>query len=387
MKTLILCVDRDDDIGKKGGVASPIIGRRRNLDAAMALGLADPEDSDTNALLAAVKLYDDELKRGARAEQIEVATVTGHPKLGLEADRKLARELEQVLAQVHPDEVILVSDGAEDEQVLPLLNSRAKVSHVHRSIVKQAPRLEGFYYVITRLLDDEKQAKRFVLPFAVLLLGWGTAYLLQALGGFQKYPFPQSLTEAAVPLAWSITLGIIGFWLLMHVMKWEERVSRFFSDIGRAVRAGKLGLVANVVMAALLLAGFFISLRLTRDHAVPAGAVVVYPTVLKACVFLQEFLPYLVSAFLVRTAGALFDGWARKRRASVGHWTAAFTLIAFGFMGSVMLDAAIQRLQGADVLHILTQVSSIVQFVGGFAVLLAGIVISRYARASSSPQA
>src|ERR1051325_1328116 len=165
MKSLILCVDRDDDVGGKGGIATPVVGRRRNLEAAMALGLADPEDSDTNALLAAVKLYDQELKAGSPADQVEVATVAGHKSLGLQADRKLARELEEVLGAVRPDEVILVSDGAEDEQILPILNSRAKVTHVHRSIVKQAPRLEGFYYVLTRLLDDEKQAKRFVLPF------------------------------------------------------------------------------------------------------------------------------------------------------------------------------------------------------------------------------
>ena len=76
MKTLILCVDRDDDLGKKAGVESPLIGRRRTLDAAVALGLADPEDSDTNALLAAVHLHDQELARIAGSgDQVEVAAI------------------------------------------------------------------------------------------------------------------------------------------------------------------------------------------------------------------------------------------------------------------------------------------------------------------------
>src|SRR5438132_1208262 len=53
MKTLVLCVDRDDDIGVKTGIRGPIVGREGNLAAATKLGLADPEDSDVNALLSA----------------------------------------------------------------------------------------------------------------------------------------------------------------------------------------------------------------------------------------------------------------------------------------------------------------------------------------------
>lgn len=366
MKTLILCVDRDDDIGAKGGVATPVIGRRRNLEAAMALGLADPEDSDTNALLAAVKLYDDELKAGVRAEQVEVATVTGHPKLGLRADRKLTQELEEVLRIVHPDEVILVSDGAEDEQILPLLTSRAKLSHVHRSIVKQAPRLEGAYYVITRLLDDEKQAKRFVLPFALVLLLWGLAYLLD----LQTY-------------AWGATLAVVGLWLLVHAMKWEARVSRLFTDIGHGVQSGKLGLLATAIMFGLFVAGVLIALRTVQDHSTPPGVLITYPNLLETAIFLQAFLPYLVVGLLIRTAAAIFGTWSRGERAGVGHWTAAFTLIALGFAGSVILDASVDRLQGADLLHIVT-FPRILQLAGGVAVLIVGILVNRYVRATST---
>ena len=88
MKTLILCVDRDDDLGNKGGVITPAVGRRRCVDAALALGLADPEDSDTNALLAAVNPYDQEPKGGAQGKQVEVDCIAGHPRVGVEADRK-----------------------------------------------------------------------------------------------------------------------------------------------------------------------------------------------------------------------------------------------------------------------------------------------------------
>ena len=55
---LVVCVDRDDDLGRKAGVNGPVIGRANVVDAAMRLGTADPEDADTNAMFAAVRLYD-----------------------------------------------------------------------------------------------------------------------------------------------------------------------------------------------------------------------------------------------------------------------------------------------------------------------------------------
>jgi putative membrane protein len=58
-RTLILCVDRDDDIGYKAGIEGPVVGREACLRAANALGLADAEDSDINAIFETVRLYDD----------------------------------------------------------------------------------------------------------------------------------------------------------------------------------------------------------------------------------------------------------------------------------------------------------------------------------------
>ena len=67
MKTLVLCVDRDDDLGTKAGINGPVIGREENLKATIALGLADPEESDTNTILSGLQLYDDLVKRGMEA--------------------------------------------------------------------------------------------------------------------------------------------------------------------------------------------------------------------------------------------------------------------------------------------------------------------------------
>jgi putative membrane protein len=356
VKTLILGVDRDDDLGRKAGIQTPLVGRRRTLEAATALGLADPEDSDTNALFAAVHLYDEESKRLAGSpDTVEVACIGGHPSLGMKADRKLAAELDEVINLVRPDEAILVTDGAEDEQIIPLLQARVKIGHIHRSVVKQAPRLEGFYYVLTRLLDDEKQAKRFVLPFGAILLVWGLAYL----AGLQAY-------------TWGATLTIAGFTLIIQAMKWEEKVGLFFADLGRGLRSGKVTLLSLLLSIALLLWGSVQAWSLTPGAKEATNG-------FRALVFSLEFLPYLVSSLLILIAGRLFDDWARRGRTHLGQWSSAFAILASYLILGVALAASADRLQGAPLIELIT-FDRAVKLAAGASVAVAGTLVARYVR-------
>ncbi|MBC8251475.1 MAG: DUF373 family protein, partial [Candidatus Nitrosopelagicus sp.] len=47
-KLLVICVDRDDDVGKKAGITTPVVGRDSCINAAQRLALEDPEDADSN---------------------------------------------------------------------------------------------------------------------------------------------------------------------------------------------------------------------------------------------------------------------------------------------------------------------------------------------------
>ncbi len=369
MKTLILSVDRDDDLGEKAGVETPVVGRRRCVEAALALGLADPEDSDTNAILAAVKVYDQELRESAATgDQVEVACVAGAKSLGLKGDRRLAQELDEVIALARPDECVLVSDGAEDEQILPILQSRVKVSHVHRSIVKQAPRLEGFYYVLTRMLDEEKQAKRFVLPTAIIFLVWGAAIFL----GFTAF-------------AWGATLAFAGLWLLVHAMKWEDRVGAFLRDAGSSLRTGKVSVLAHLMMFLLLGVGL-VQAWDALQHLAPPIPGTEWSTTFQILVFVQAFTPYFVSALLVRTGGRLIDTWVREGQAGLRHWAVAFTLIAFGLLADVALELAIGYRRSDPWANILT-FDIVVRFMAGVAVAMGAFILGRYLRNFYKPAA
>jgi putative membrane protein len=72
-RILILCVDRDGDLGAKAGVKTPLIGRTANLDGAVSLALKDPEEPDANAMFEAVSLHDRFSNEKSADEVIELA--------------------------------------------------------------------------------------------------------------------------------------------------------------------------------------------------------------------------------------------------------------------------------------------------------------------------
>ena len=76
-RTLVLTVDRDNDLGQKTAIRGPVVGRKQVLTAALKLGIADPEESDTNAILGALHQHDkiDEPNRESAA--VEIAILTG----------------------------------------------------------------------------------------------------------------------------------------------------------------------------------------------------------------------------------------------------------------------------------------------------------------------
>lgn len=150
-RTLILCIDVDDDIGKKADFETPILSRNSNLEAATALALSDPEEADANAMFGAVKLYD-HLMESYPDEVYQVATIAGSSRGGIDADRKVVRELEGILESFKATSVILVTDGYADESVIPLIQSRVPITSIQHVVVKHSERIEETWAVIFRYL-------------------------------------------------------------------------------------------------------------------------------------------------------------------------------------------------------------------------------------------
>ena len=171
-RILILCVDRDDDIGMKAGINTPIVGRKENVNAAAGLALRDPEEADANAMFEAVRIFDN-LKKSAKGnEEYQVATIAGSDLEGVEADRQLVIELTEVLDSFHATDVILVTDGYTDEMVLPLIESRVPVTSVRRVVIQHSKSIEETAAVFSRymkLLVENPRYSRLILGLAGLL--------------------------------------------------------------------------------------------------------------------------------------------------------------------------------------------------------------------------
>lgn len=172
---LVLCIDRDNDLYEKGKVSGPLVGRERNLQGAIALSLADPEDPDANAVYYAIKVYD---QMRAENYNVEVVTLTGDKKLGYRADKEISSQLDKIITEINPASCVLVSDGASDEEILPIIKSRLKVDSTKIVFIKQAKELEKTYFVILEKLRDPHFAKTIIgIPALLLLLTAVSLYI------------------------------------------------------------------------------------------------------------------------------------------------------------------------------------------------------------------
>ncbi len=213
MKTLVLCVDRDDDFGEKIRVNTPIIGRKNNLDAATAMLLTDPEESDANALFGAIKVYDELVSMGKTAE---IVTICGGRQVNHATDEKLFKELEMAIYISKVKEVILITDGSEDEYILPMIGSRINIISKKKIVVKQSDKLESVYFYITRALEDEKTQK-IIVPLGLFLIFAGITSLL----GIGNVGYG------------SVAL-IIGLYLLIKTFHLEHPLNKLISDIRKS---------------------------------------------------------------------------------------------------------------------------------------------------------
>ena len=172
-KLLVICIDRDNDVGDKAGIITPVIGRDACIEAAQRLALEDPEDADSNSIFAAIKTYEDLISKGY---QVEVVTVAGVKDRGVQADEKILIETRKVLEKFSANGAVIVSDGEDDESVIPVIQNVLPVVSVQRVVMKVSRSVEYSYAVFGKYLKmlayDSKYSKFFLgVPGILLLIG------------------------------------------------------------------------------------------------------------------------------------------------------------------------------------------------------------------------
>ena len=256
---LVLCVDLDDDIGRKTGIPTPVVGRNQIEHAAVSLAEADPEDSDVNVLFEGVHLFDRLSAEGE--EPVEVAAVTGSEGGDVAANRAVGEEIDEILAMLQTGEqvkVVVVTDGAQDESVVPVIRSRVPIDSVRRVVVRQAQNLESMYYTIKQVLNDPETRGTILVPLGVLLLIYPLAVLADLLG----------LPGAVLGLS----SGALGLYALFRGLGLEEDFDQTVSRVRDSLYTGRVTLITYIVAAALLVVGGFEGMRTLEVVQAQGGA-------------------------------------------------------------------------------------------------------------------
>jgi len=307
---LVLCIDRDNDMYEKAKIAGPIIGRDANLEAATKLALADPTEPDSNTIFRAINIYDS-LSGDA---PVQVATLTGSPSLGFRADKEIAAQLERVLSDFPADSCIFVSDGASDEQIMPIIRSRLKIDGVEIVVMKQAKELEKTYFVILEKLKEPHYAR----------LIFGTPALLLIIFAASRY---LGLGIESVAAILAVYLGAKAFGV-------EERVLRLASGFKFSV--DKISSIVYIFFFIMLLfSGWAASQR--YSEAVENGLSAVKTT----AVLVKTLANLLSISFMILLAGKMIDILNDKEQRKIElsrYGLYAITTVIVWFMLSIASD-------------------------------------------------
>lgn len=175
-RLLVICVDRDNDVGEKAGIKTPVMGRDSCIEAAQRLALEDPEDADSNSIFAAIKTYEDLVSKGYITE---VVTVAGVKNRGIQADEKILAEITKIQKEFGANGAVIVSDGEDDESVIPVIQNVLPVISVQRVVMKVSRSVEYSYAVFGRYLKtiayDSRYSKFFLGVPGILMLIAGIA--------------------------------------------------------------------------------------------------------------------------------------------------------------------------------------------------------------------
>jgi putative membrane protein len=357
-RTLVLSVDRDDDIGWKAKIDSPVIGRAATVKAANTLALADPEDSDVNAIFMAIKIYDELTAKG---EDTAIAVIAGNHLHMIEGDRRIAAAIELVVEETQATNCILVSDGAEDEYVVPIIQSKIPVSSITRVIVNQMPNLEGTYYILKKLFDDPKISRMIFIPLGLAMLLYASAYLIG---------YPETATI--------IVVGVIGCYMLYKGFGFDEIVHGVLDALRVSLSRGRFSFITYSATILLIVIGFtqgFINILKYYSSDASLGILQYLMT------FIFGSIEWLVVAGLVTSIGVIIDVYANERE-SLGKvivfpfFVTALGLILYG--ASVYILAIVSSLPDFPLNAIVAQSAIMYSTVIGIISAVIGVVIQYF---------
>ena len=342
-RILVLAVDIDNDLYRKTRITGPVVGRNDNLKAAARLALADPQDTDANTMFEAVKKYDELKKKG---HTVAVVTITGAEKEGYVADSELSRQIDIVLDKFKADACVLVTDGASDNRIIPLLKSRVKINSVDLLRMKQAEQFENAYFTVLEKLKEPHYA-RIIFGIPAIL------FILFAVSYYFNY-------------GWQPPVMIIGAYLLIKGFGIEDALAESFKGFGFSIyRMSFVFYVSSLVFLVIaIIVGYG---SYTNAVAAQQG----YDALTLFCYGLEGFLLIFPITAVLYLVGRVTDLESRRQRYRA---IAQGTYVGYAFAGVVLLYVAAAWIIGQIYFYQLL-IFSVVVLVLGYLISKASIFL------------
>jgi putative membrane protein len=221
---------------------------------------------------------------------------------------------------------ILVTDGAEDEYVIPIIQSRIPVSSIRRVIVNQMPNLEGTYYILKKLLDDPKISRMIFIPLGLAMLLYAAAYLFNAPG-----------------IATIIVIGVIGSYMLYKGFGFDEIFHGIIDTLRVSLQRGRFSFVTYTITILLVLMGILFGfLTILQYYSADFG--LIYYLML----FVYGSIGWLIAGGLVMSIGIIVDVNANEQQGLAKVIVFPFFITAVGL---ILYCASLFLLPVGDILH------------------------------------
>jgi len=294
-------------------------------------------------------------------------------KVGYESDLALATQLENVLEMVKPDRAVLVSDGAEDEYIFPMVSSRVKVDSVKRVFVKQAPTVEGTFYIITKMMRDDKIRKRVLPPIGLVFLVLGLFAVVPKIMQYMQTPDIGLISEMGL----GVIAVVIGLYLIFYAYRVGEHVSNGFVRAARAVRSGSLMIPFAVLSVILIIGGVTNAIDAARSAQTD-------DLTLEALLFLGALIWMWMFAVVSYTVGKLVSQYIHTNKVQWSYIVLTLSVFAIAFIGQGAIDATMYFLN----FHHYNEIFIFLEILAGFLLAAFGgllnLTLRRQAAGSSA---
>lgn len=372
MSTLVVCIDRTGALTTSRD--SPVIGRSAVESLLLEAGLVDPEDSRVNCLLEALRVADETAADGGNPL---VAVLSGADDQ-VRTDRAVARQMDALVEAYDPESAIVVVDSAQDERLVPIVESRLPIDAVDRVVVRQARDIESTYHLLKQFLADEELRRTVLVPIGAALVVFPVLMVVF-----------EDMTTALGAIA-----GVVGAFLLYKGLNLEDQVKRATTAFREALYAGQVALVTYVVAAGLGLIAVFVGLSTVADVSADQAVIIL------VMVFVYRAVPWAGAGVLVAAAGRLSDEAIQGEGVGAALVNLPFVAVAVGVVLRGVSGYFLERAGllgplevpwialwgvGAETLALIPRVRLALFLIAGIVVSLVGVRVGSYVTGEIEP--